>query len=42
VFRPIVWLSSGNSENMNFKITIADFIQDQNEITVILLQNAHQ
>jgi len=42
VFRPIIRLSSGNSESITFKITIADFIQDQNEISVLLLQNAHQ
>jgi hypothetical protein len=42
VLRPIIWLSSYNSENIKFKITIADFIQDQNETSVLLLQNAQQ
>jgi len=38
VFLSMIWLSSGNSEHTKFKITIADLIQDQNEVSALLLK----
>ena len=40
MFRPIIRSPSGNSDNINLKITIANYIEGQIEISVLELHSA--